>query len=60
MVDEPVRADRAARLHPEPRQAHDRLRLGLAKASGGVLTSVGHTTLKPGAPGFYEMPALEG
>jgi hypothetical protein len=43
---------------------HDKLMtdfgLGLAKTSGGVLTSVGHTTLKPGAPGFHEMPALEG
>ena len=32
---------------------------GLAKASGGELTSVRNSTLKPGAPGFYEMPALE-
>ena len=43
---------------------HDKLMTdfgrGLAKASGGVLTSVGHTALKPGTPGFYEMPALEG
>ena len=43
---------------------HDRLMTdfgrGLAKASGGLLTSVGNTTFKPGAPGFYEMPALRG
>jgi hypothetical protein len=36
------------------------IRAGIATASGGVPTSVGHTTLKPGTPGFYEMPALDG
>jgi hypothetical protein len=43
---------------------HDKLMTdfgrGLAKASGGVLTSVGNTARKPGAPGFYEMPDLGG
>ena len=42
---------------------HDKLMTdfgrGLAKASGGELTNVRNWTLKPGAPGFYEMPALE-
>lgn len=33
---------------------------GLARASGGELESVRNWTLKPGAPGFYEMPAVEG
>jgi uncharacterized protein YndB with AHSA1/START domain len=43
---------------------HDKLMTdfgrGLAKASGGELTSVRNWTLKPSAPGFYEMPVLEG
>lgn len=43
---------------------HDKLMTdfgrGLAKATGGELTSVRNWTLKPGAPGFYQMPALEG
>ena len=43
---------------------HDKLMTdfgrGLAKASGGELVRVRNWTLKPGAPGFYEMPALEG
>jgi hypothetical protein len=43
---------------------HDKLMTdfgrGLAKASGGELTSVGNTALRPGGPGFYEMPVLEG
>ena len=43
---------------------HDKLMTdfgrGLAKASGGELVRVRNRTLKPGAPGFYEMPALEG
>ncbi len=42
---------------------HDKLMTdfgrGLAKASGGELTMVHNATLKPAAPGFYEMPALE-
>jgi uncharacterized protein YndB with AHSA1/START domain len=42
---------------------HDKLMTdfgrGLAKASGGELVAVRNWTLKPGAPGFYEMPALE-
>jgi hypothetical protein len=41
---------------------HDRLMSdfgrGLAKVSGGELTMVRNTALKPGSPGFYEMPAL--
>lgn len=41
---------------------HDKLMTdfgrGLAATSGGELTMVRHTALKPGAPGFYEMPAL--
>lgn len=32
---------------------------GLAKASGGELMTVRNWTLKPRAPGFYEMPAVE-
>jgi len=43
---------------------HDKLMTdfarGLAKASGGELTNVRNWTLKPGAPGFYEMPPSEG
>lgn len=43
---------------------HDKLMTdfgkGLAKASGGDLVTVRNWTLKPGAPGFYEMPAPEG
>jgi hypothetical protein len=43
---------------------HDKLMTdygrGLAKASGGELVSVRNWTLKPGAPGFYEMPDPEG
>ena len=43
---------------------HDKLMTdfgrGLAKASRGVPKSVANTALKPGAPGFYEMPALDG
>jgi uncharacterized protein YndB with AHSA1/START domain len=42
---------------------HDKLMTdfgrGLAKASGGELVSSRNWTLKPGAAGFYEMPALE-
>ena len=41
---------------------HDKLMTdfgkGLATASGGELVSVRNWTLKPSAPGFYEMPAL--
>jgi hypothetical protein len=33
---------------------------GLAQASGGSLTSVRNRALKPGSPGFYEMPAVTG
>ena len=33
---------------------------GLAQASGGTLTSVRNRALKPGSPGFYEMPAVTG
>jgi uncharacterized protein YndB with AHSA1/START domain len=43
---------------------HDKLMTdfgrGLARVSGGELVTVRNWTLKPGAPGFYEMPALEG
>jgi hypothetical protein len=43
---------------------HDKLMTdhgrGLARASGGELVRVRNWSLKPGAPGFYEMPALEG
>lgn len=42
---------------------HDRLMTdfgkGLARASGGELTSVRNWALKPSAPGFYEMPTFE-
>ena len=43
---------------------HDKLMTdfghGLAKASGGELRKVRNTARKPGSPGFYVMPALEG
>lgn len=43
---------------------HDKLMTdfgrGLAKASGGVLTSVDNIARKPGSPDFYEMPAPGG
>ncbi len=43
---------------------HDKLMTdhgrGLAKASGGELVNSRNWTLKPGAPGFYEMPTDEG
>lgn len=41
---------------------HDKLMTdfghGLAKASGGELTKVGNSTVKPGSPGFHVMPAI--
>ena len=47
-----------------PVRNHDKLMTdfgrGLARVSGGELVTVRNGTLKPGAPGFYEMPPLKG
>ena len=61
VVDEPARPPREARVHVEPRdKVMTDFGRGLAQASGGTLTSVRNRALKPGSPGFYEMPAVTG